>query len=554
MTIDDGKQGDPSSTKYAFKQLPTFNPTYYRRWASDVQLAFGERRWMDFLVYPPDEKFKPDVHTLVRTKAFLSQAIPYEHGAGIEGCATAAEIFYSLQQHFGLAPREDDLRLEAQLMVLRKAGTDTIDQHITKVENLIAAIMAQQAPGKKYDNDKRNQLFLQTITHAKIEGEDWSGFVPYLGRSWHSMTPQAVFAEARIFYNSRVLPSKTTPANTSNTIEGNVYMTQGKNTNFNNRGQSNNRGGHSGHDGRGGKPNYNNSNKGNTSNNNSGNHNYGNKNNSNNNNQRSKYDPNQYCHFHGAAGHSTDSCRAKFKDEKYMQFQQSQQTPQRPQSDPPSQHRANRICDIQVLRTSTSKDIWVYDSCCTDSMTGIKDNFQSFEEFTEPIPVYGVGKALLHAYGQGDVILKDTLNNTTHTLQQVWCVPGIQESIISAFHTRSNSLKTTMDDNENFVITSRILGSHFTATTTYMNRMAIFTTIQALQPTSKALITTTGNSSTDSPDSSTSDSDFSRSSTSGSSNSSTFTTSTSTASDPPTTPTGSSSSQQKLKSWRNQKL
>src|SRR5271167_4908751 len=524
MTIDDGKQGDPSSTKYAFKQLPTFNPTYYRRWASDVQLAFGERRWMDYVVYPPDEKFKPDVHTLVRTKAFLSQAIPYEHGAGIEGCATAAEIFYSLQQHFGLAPREDDLRLEAQLMVLRKAGTDTIDQHITKVENLIAAIMAQQAPGKKYDNDKRNQLFLQTITHAKIEGEDWSGFVPYLGRSWHSMTPQAVFAEARIFYNSRVLPSKTTPANTSNTIEGNVYMTQGKNTNFNNRGQSNNRGGHSGHDGRGGKPNYNNSNKGNTSNNNSGNHNYGNKNNSNNDNQRSKYDPNQYCHFHGAAGHSTDSCRA------------------------------NRICDIQVMRTSTSKDIWIYDSCCTDSMTGIKDNFQSFEEFTKPIPVYGVGKALLHAYGQGDVILKDTLNNTTHTLQQVWCVPGIQESIISAFHTRSNSLKTTMDDNENFVITSRILGSHFTATTTYMNRMAIFTTIQALQPTSKALITTTGNSSTDSPDSSTSDSDFSRSSTSGSSNSSTFTTSTSTASDPPTTPTGSSSSQQKLKSWRNQKL
>ena len=115
MTIDDRKQGDPSSTKYAFKQLPTFNPTYYRRWASDVQLAFGERRWMDYLVYPPDEKFKPDVHTLVRTKAFLSQAIPYEHGAGIEGCATAAEIFYSLQQHFGLASREDELRLELTL-------------------------------------------------------------------------------------------------------------------------------------------------------------------------------------------------------------------------------------------------------------------------------------------------------------------------------------------------------------------------------------------------------------------------------------------------------
>src|SRR5271169_5710276 len=260
--------GDTAQTgtpKYAFKQIPTFNPTYYRRWASDVQDAFGERRWTDYITYPPATNFEPDNYILVRAKAFISQAIPYEHGAGIEGCTTAAEIFNSLQQHFGSASREDELRLESQLMTLRKIGSDNIDQHIAKVENLIAAIMAQQATNKKYDNDKRNQLFLQTITHAKIEGEDWSGFVPYLGRSWHSMTPQAVFAEARIFYNSRVLPNKTTetPANTSNAIEGNVYFTQGKNTNFNNRGQSNNRGGHSGHDGRGGKPNYNNSNKGN---------------------------------------------------------------------------------------------------------------------------------------------------------------------------------------------------------------------------------------------------------------------------------------------------
>jgi hypothetical protein len=112
-----------------------------------------------------------------------------------------------------LASREDELRLEGQLMVLLKIGTDNIDQHITKVENLIAAIMAQQTSNEKYDNDKRNQLFLQTLIHCKIPDEDWTGFVPYLGKVWHTMTPQAVFAEARIYYNSRILSNKTNGQN-----------------------------------------------------------------------------------------------------------------------------------------------------------------------------------------------------------------------------------------------------------------------------------------------------------------------------------------------------
>jgi gag-polypeptide of LTR copia-type len=345
-TAQSGTSAATTSTKYAFKQIPTFNPTYYRRWASDVQDAFGERRWTDYLTYPPAQDFEPDNYILVRAKAFISQAIPYEHGAGIEGCTTAAEIFNSLQQHFGSASREDELRLESQLMTLRKIGSDNIDQHIAKVEKLIAAIMAQQAADKKYDNDKRNQLFLQTITHAKIEGEDWSGFVPYLGRSWHTMTPQAVFAEARIFYNSRVLPNKTTPTppNTSNAVEGSVYMTQGRNANFSNRGQPHNRGG------RGGNPNYNNNshNRSNHGNSNYGNSNYKGNSNYHGSNDRSqqqqtrdKYDPTKICQFHGGPGHSTEVCRDKFNDPKFMEFynsqssQSSQQLHPRQSSQPP---------------------------------------------------------------------------------------------------------------------------------------------------------------------------------------------------------------------------
>ena len=79
-----------------------------------------------------------------------------------------------------------------------KLGTDSIDQHINKIEELIAAIMAQQADGEKYDN-KRNQLFLHTLQHSDIKDEDWSVFIPFLGKAWRDMTPQAVFADVRTY-------------------------------------------------------------------------------------------------------------------------------------------------------------------------------------------------------------------------------------------------------------------------------------------------------------------------------------------------------------------
>src|SRR5271170_4404455 len=260
---------------------------------------------------------------------------------------------------------------------------------------------------------------------------------------------------------------------------------------------SNNNGNHNGnHNG-----NYNNSNNGNyhnngNHNNHSGNRNYGNRNNWNTDNQHSKFDPTQYCHFHGNPGHFTESCRAKLKDDNYTKFQQNQssssQTQQSQQQDP-SHHRANRVCDIKALKTSTGTDVWVYDSCCTNDMTGDETNFHDFEEFPNPVPVYGVGKAVIHAIGKGKILLESTIDKSTHTLPQVWYVPGIQESIISAFNTRFNNLKTSMDDNENFVISSKAPGSSFSATTTYTNKMAVLTTVKTVKPTNKVLATTTDN-------------------------------------------------------------
>src|SRR5213075_836286 len=103
-----------SNTKFAFKQLPKFDPVHYRAWASDVRDAFAEREWNDYLsplsndpestpASTPMAELKP--HITVQAKAFISQSIPYEHKYGLEGYTTAAEIFHALEQKYGLKSR-----------------------------------------------------------------------------------------------------------------------------------------------------------------------------------------------------------------------------------------------------------------------------------------------------------------------------------------------------------------------------------------------------------------------------------------------------------------
>jgi hypothetical protein len=154
-----------SSNKYAYKVLDTFDPVYYRQWASTARDAFAERNWMKYLQPPTAgvESRDPETSTSssdkmepFRAKAFLSQSIPREHKASIEGCDTAADIWLAFQQRYGTRTREDELRLEQELLDTVKRATDTIDQHIQMFDNLIAALKAQQEPSQRYDDAKVN--------------------------------------------------------------------------------------------------------------------------------------------------------------------------------------------------------------------------------------------------------------------------------------------------------------------------------------------------------------------------------------------------------------
>ena len=82
------------SSKYAYKQLPTFSLIYYRQWASDVKDAFAERDWINYLEPPTDStdsketEFVPEPHIVAQAKALMSQSIPYEHKTFIDDCRT----------------------------------------------------------------------------------------------------------------------------------------------------------------------------------------------------------------------------------------------------------------------------------------------------------------------------------------------------------------------------------------------------------------------------------------------------------------------------------
>jgi len=108
------------------------------------------------------------------------------------------------------------------------------------------------------------------------------------------------------------------------------------------------------------------------------------------------------------------------------------------------------------------------------------------------------GEYNMNSFGHYDCW--NAVKNAKHLFTQVWLVPDLKQSFISSFNTCFNNLKTTMNDDEDYVVTSNVPGSLFTATTTYVNKMAEFQTLRAVKSTPKALrLTVTVNDTSDIP-------------------------------------------------------
>src|SRR2546423_12614010 len=367
------------------KHLPQFNPTYYLAWASDVCDAFEDRGWTSYLIAPtiPDltsapeaastSAFTPDPVIVNKARAFLKAAIPYEYKPGLETYTTAAEIWTALEQRYASTSREDELRLESQLMDLRKSKSDTIDQHIQKYSSILSSVLAQQHPDRRFDTAKINSFFLRSLENSNIPNEDWKGFITFLGKTWLTATKEQLFSDARTYYNAHIQPYLKEPDSNDSRVLAihNTPQAQrtGSNRNFN-------------------KP-LNQRNSCDTRGNNYRGNNYRGNNYRDNNPSPRQSKPssssNLWCDYHRSSGrHSTSECRAKLADPEYLQFheqkQKSQQLP--PDYQPPMVYATTtpeeRVNTIRAYKTaSSSPKSWIYDTACTETMTSEPQYFFS---------------------------------------------------------------------------------------------------------------------------------------------------------------------------------
>ena len=101
----------------------------------------------------------------------------------------------------------------------------------------------------------------------------------------------------------------------------------------------------------------------------------------------------------------------------------------------------------------------------------------TYDAFDTSVNVHGIN-GLLQALGQGDVIVTDR-HGHTHTLLDVWYVPGLNDSIISKNWTKHSGLRTTMDENENFPLRSQT--SPFDISSTTVDKISVITNLKVIK-------------------------------------------------------------------------
>jgi transposase InsO family protein len=438
-------------TEYGYKKIPQFDPEHYQAWTSNAIRAFDERNWLPFLLgtnKPSDKATTEEIAEYEKAKktphAFLHASIPYAYMARVEDCTDAADLWSTLKREFGAFTAADEARLEAIVYDFRKSPTDTIDQHNTKFINLIAQITSKQLV--KYPDSKINNLYMRSLELASIPNEDWRPFVTGLGETFDQISRQTLYAKAKSYYLQHIVGdgkqgNHHTPVDTNSIVQAAIkaYVAQqGRSQSPNPRHCSHcNKSGH-------------------TIDKCFQLHGY------------PKDRP--FCTFCKRGGHTLEECRSKGKGTG------TSGTPT-----PPAKDRGSYFYQGKVARVFTATDgprsasEWLLDSGASDSMTWNHLVFQTYIEFDVPRPVHGISGEIV-AHGKGSIVLLDRFGRR-HEFHEVLYVPKLRDSIISKHWTKTNGLKTTLDDHENFVLTSP---SGFTTTTASIDRLTMLQGIDAM--------------------------------------------------------------------------
>src|SRR5271169_150048 len=346
--------------------------------------------------------------------------------------------------------------------------------------------------------------FIRSLELSQIKNEDWKAWSTYLGSTHQTMSHNSLQSACRTYYSTHMAPLKafqpqeyayatfTSPStqhpNTSSTtgIPSSQTPPSGRGRGRGNDRGNTNRGGRGGGF-RGGRGNG----GGDTQNTR----------------RNLPRDPKAWCTYCERPGHAATYCFSKFKDSgsslsltdccasqsatqppKYSLSQSptSALTPSAPPSNrapgpqqPAKDHGHGYTVRSCRCLTSSMKDSWIYDTACTEHMTDQSTFFSTYDAFETPVDVHGIN-GLLQALGQGDVIVTDPHGNT-HTLLDVWYVPGLNDSIISKNWTKHSGLHTTMDENENFQLRSTT--SRFHITSTNIGKISIIKNLKVVEYT-----------------------------------------------------------------------
>src|SRR5271169_92182 len=496
-----------STPRFAYKELPKFEPRYYRQWARVVRDAFAERDWNGYLITPtpvavpsteagqsttstptPTASFTPDASIAARAKVFLSQSIEFKYQPSIENCDTAAEIWSVFLQRYGQRSRDDEL------LSMNKLSTDTLDEYLEKFDNIISSIRAQQEPNQRWDDRKVNMHFIRSLELSNIKNEDWKAWSTYLGSTHQTMSHDSLQSACRTYYATHMAPLRALqPQEYAYNISTSSRNTQSTNTSPSTAGTSSSQTPPSGRGrGRG-------NDRGNTDRGGRGGSSRG----------RGGRDikrglprnPEAWCTHCSMQGHAAAYCFSKYKESgSGMSFDEwcaSQSTtpppypasqssaPQAPSAPPSNRNpqqpakdhgRSYTVRSCRCLTPST-QNTWIYDTACTEHMTDRSTYFSTYDAFTTPVDVHGIN-GLLKALGQGDVIVTDR-NGHTHTLLDVWYVPGLNDSIISKNWTKHSGLRTSMDTDENFHL--RCQDSLFHVSSTTVDKISVISNLKVVE-------------------------------------------------------------------------
>ena len=322
--------------------------------------------------------------------------------------------------------------------------------------------------------------YIRSLELSNIKNEDWKAWSTYLGSTHQTMSHDSLQSDCRTYYSTHMAPLKALQpqeyayaASTSphtqhpNTVSSTAGTSSSQTApSGRGRGRGNDRG-NTGRGGRGGGSRSDGDVRRNL-----------------------PRDPNAWCTNCERAGHAASFCYNKYKDSgstiSFAEWCASQPAPPPPQysatsttapsptipNAPSNRQPKARGLTVRACRchSTSDPDTWIFDTACTEHMTDQPLHYTTYDAFATPIEVHGIG-GLLHALGEGTVTLIDP-NGYTHKLTNVWYVPGLGDSIISKYWTRNCDLITSLDRDENFVLSTKL--SNFTIKTSNIGKMTVF--------------------------------------------------------------------------------